>query len=169
MNRSAFTLLGTLALLAACEARIGKPDEKVELESVGNGQAESGELSIDTPGFKMKLDIPKAIADRAEVDSDSGVLYPGSTLSGMHVEGRGKGEGNRVELRFISKDDPAKIAAWYRDPARAGEFSIKSASRSGDVINLTGTEKEDGDPFDLSLSPRGGGGTDATLRLRDRG
>jgi hypothetical protein len=169
MNRPAFTLLGALALLAACEARIGKPDEKVELDSVGNGQAEGGELSIDTPGFKMKLDIPKAIADRAEVDSDSGVLYPGSTLSGMHVEGHRKEGGNRVELRFNSKDDSARIAAWYRDPARAAEFSITSASRSGDAINLTGTEKEDGDPFDLSLRPRGGGGTEGTLRLRDRG
>jgi hypothetical protein len=169
MNRSALTALAAFSILSACEARIGSEDEAPPPESTGNGQAEEGELSIDTPGFQMKLNIPKAIADRAEVDSDSGVLYPGATLSGIHVEGRGKAGDSRVELRFNSKDDPARIAAWYRDPARAAEFSITSASQNGDVINLSGTEKEDGDPFDLSLSPRGGGGTDGRLRLRDRG
>ncbi len=170
MTRSALAALAAMILLAACEARIGKEeDAPSQTESVGNGQAEEGELSIDTPGFQMKLNIPKAISDRAEVDSDSGLLYPGATVSGIHVEGRGKASDSRVELRFNSKDDPARIAAWYRDPARASEFTITSASRNGDVVNLSGTEKEDGDPFDLTLGPRGGGGTDGRLRLRDRG
>jgi hypothetical protein len=91
-------------------------------------------------------------------------------LSGMHVEARDRGEGGRstVELRFTSTDAPAKVAAWYRDPARASEFSVGSASQAGGVITIAGTEKEDGDPFELSLSPRGAG-TEGLLKLRDRG
>ena len=61
------------------------------------------------------------------------------------------------------------MVAWYRDPARADDFTIASASRKGGVITLAGAQKDDGDPFDLSLSPRNGGGTDGRLNLRERG
>lgn len=168
-------MLAATALLAACEARIGKEDSKPqagggETRTAANGKARAGEFSIDTPGFQMKIDIPESVAERADVESDKGILYPGAKLSGMHIEARERAEGGRsiVELRFTSADSPGKIAAWYRDPARAGEFSVASASESGGVISIAGTEKEDGDPFDLSLRPRSGGGTDGLLRLRDR-
>lgn len=167
--------LAAIALLAACEARIGKENAHAERaadksDTAGGGTAEAGQLSIDTPAFQMKLDIPDSLSERADIESDSGILYPGARLSGMHVEARDRGGGGRsiVELRFTSADAPAKVAAWYRDPARAGEFSVDSAKESGSVISLAGTEREDGDPFDLSLSPRSGGGTEGLLRLRDR-
>jgi hypothetical protein len=171
-------VLAVAALLAGCEARIGKEDPPAEAAATGNsaggageGEAEDGRLSIDTPGLQMKLDIPSGLAGRAQFDSDSGVLYPGAALSGMHVEARDGRQGGRsmVELRFTSPDDVAKIAAWYRDPARAADFTVGQASKSGAAVILTGTEKKDGDPFDLSLTPRAGGGTEGRLRLRDKG
>jgi hypothetical protein len=170
-------VLGAACALAACEARIGKEDRKTDTAASGDSaggeseaKAEEGQLSIDTPGFQMKLNIPEAMAERANVDSDSGILYPGATLSGMHVEARDRASGrSMVELRFTTGDAPGKVAQWYRDPARASDFSVASANQSGDVIRLSGAEKGDGDPFDLSLRPRSGGGTDGQLRLRDRG
>lgn len=166
--------LAAALLLAGCEARIGKDAAGPEAEASGRAssaeaKAEDGQLSVDTPGLQMKLDIPAALADRAEVDSDSGVLYPGATLRGMHVEGgRGKDDG-MVELRFTSSDDVPKIAAWYRDPARAAKFTVAQASQSGGIFTATGVDTEDGDRFDLSLSPRAGGGSEGRLRLRDKG
>ena len=166
--------LGAIALLAACEARIGNDKaggDTAATETSVKAGAEEGQLSIDAPGFEMTLDIPDALAERADLDSDSGILYPGATLSGMHVEARDRGAGGTslVELRFTSTDAPAAIAAWYRDPARAADFAVTSASGAGGSFAIAGTQKEDGDPFELSLSPRAGGGTDGRLRLRDRG
>ena len=177
--------LGALALLAACEARVGTDKAEAdtapqgsasaasggtENTSVAQAEAKDGELSIDAPGFKMKLDIPKALAGQAQINGDSGILYPGAALSGMHVAAREQSgsEQSRVELRFTSSDAPAKLVAWYRDPARAGEFTVGSVRQNGAGFSITGSESGDGDPFELSLTPRGGGGTEGVLKLRDR-
>ena len=166
-----FSIVGVFVLLAACEARIGRDDGQSNAAATAEGQdgAEEGTFSIDTPGFQMKLDIPAVVAERAEVDSENGLLYPGANLSGIHVEAREGSGRSRVELRFTTGDAPERVAAWYRDPARADDFTIASGSRNGGVITLAGTQKDDGDPFELSLSPGNGGGTVGRLKLRDRG
>ena len=68
------------------------------------------------------------------MDDDSGLIYPGSTFSGIHVEG-GRDErpsrDGEVELRFTSADAPDLVARWYRDPARAADFTVASAGREG--------------------------------------
>lgn len=163
--------LAALILLPGCEARIGQDGDGEKTAADGNvaGEAEEGRFSIEAPGFAMKIDIPESIAESADVDSDSGILYPGSKLSGMHIEASDDKAGSSgVELRFTSPDTPDRIAAWYRDPARAADFTIASAAREGDAILIRGTEKDDGDPFALRLTPRQGGGSDARLTLRDR-
>lgn len=181
--RKFLLLLSATALLAACDVQIGKkadnetatPQGSASASSGGTGepsaqpQAKEGQLSIDAPGFNMKLNIPKEFAERAEIDSNSGILYPGASLSGMHVEARERGgnEQSQVELRFTSNDAPAKVLGWYRDPARAGEFTVGAVRQNGGGYSLQGSEKGDGDPFDLSLNPRGSG-TEGVLRLRDR-
>ena len=146
-----------------------KPGERAEVSA--EGKAEEGQFSIDAPGFEMKVEIPSGIASRAKVESDGDdgdIVYPGSTLSGLHVEGGRKGEGgSAVELRFTSGDTPERIAAWYRDPART-EISVASATREGGDHVIQGTRKEDGEPFSVRLSPRSGGGTDARVMLVDR-
>ena len=169
-------LLGALALLAACEAKIDKegdtdsPESKAgeTAASPAEGKAKEGELSIKAPGFDMKIDIPGGVTSRAGSDSD--MLYPGSTFNGMHIEGSktGKGESG-VELRFTTPDAPEKVADWYRNPARADHFSVESARREGGGIVIAGKEKQDGDPFTLRLSPAARGGTEARLTLSDSG
>jgi hypothetical protein len=163
------TALSAILLLAACEARVGKETQSDVSQRSAEAKAEEGKFSIEAPGFGLKLSIPQALAERAEVDSDSGLLYPGSTLSGLHVEARDGAEGGRsgVELRFVSSDPPATVAAWYRDPVRARDFAVSSANETGGTWVISGAEREDGDPFEVTLGPRGGG-TDGRLRLRDR-
>lgn len=168
-----------VALLAACEAKIGKEDGETAAgndsqanEVSAEGKAKEGQFSIKAPGFDLKFTIPRGIASHAEVDSDSNILYPGATLSGMHVEAGKEGpSGARhgaVELRFTSGEAPDKIAAWYDDPARKDDISITSSTREGEAYVIVGQEKRDGDAFTVRLEPRGGG-TDGRLTIRDKG
>ena len=169
-------LLGGIALLAACEGQLEKGGETGGEEAQGSAAAssasnksEEGKLSIRAPGFDMKINIPKGLADRTDTDSE--LIYPGASLGGMHIEAGSGSAGKRnsgVELRFTSSDPIDKVAAWYRDPARAGGFSTASTSREGNAIVISGTQKSDGDPFNLRLSPAAAGGTEGRLTLTDR-
>jgi hypothetical protein len=173
-----FLVVGALAFLAACEAKIGKDSEAPREGAptgaeAAEGKAEDGRFSIKGPGFDMKIAIPKGVSDRAEVDSDNGLLYPGASLSGMHIEAGASGapadKNSGVELRFTSADAPEKVAAWYRDPARVKEFSIGSASRVGASTIIAGTRKGDGGAFKVRIGPGAGGGTDGRLTLSESG
>jgi hypothetical protein len=160
-----------LALLAACEMKVGTDEAGKAGGQTGvfaEGKAQDGSISIDAPGFDMKLNIPDAL--RAEIGADGDVLYPGSKLAGLHVQandGSGAGE-DSVELRFTTADAPAKVAAWYRDPAQAKELTVSSAQARGQGYDISGTSKGDGDPFTLTLTPAAGGGTEGRILLQDR-
>lgn len=168
--------LAAVALLAACEGQIGTTSENGSGEAGGgqpgssaSGKSEEGKLSIKAPGFDMKINIPEGLADQA--DTDNALIYPGATLGGMHIEAGSEKAGKRnsgVELRFTSSDPVDKIAAWYRDPARAAGFSTASTRREGEAVLISGTQKSDGDPFSLRLSPGPAGGTEGRLTLTDR-
>lgn len=161
--------LAAIACLAACEAKIGKDADKTTAAAAGSHEkAGEGSFSIDAPGFDMKVDIPDALAAKAHFDSDSGLVYPGAKLSGLHVDASDDTSSNGVEIVFTSADALATVAGWYRDPARADDFAVTSAVRQGDALVITGTEKEDSDPFTLRLSPHAGGGSEGRLTLRDR-
>ena len=163
--------LAALILLAACEMKVGTDkDEKAATQATASaeGKSEDGSISIDAPGFDLKLNIPDAL--RAQVGSDGEILYPGSKLAGLHVQaadGSGPGE-DSVELRFTTGDAPAKVAAWYRDPAQAKELVVTSVAQQGEGYRISGTSKPDGDPFELTLSPAAGGGTEGRILLQDR-
>ena len=155
--------------LTACEARFGN-----DADPAGNGsaqgKAEEGRLSIHAPGFDMKISIPEGIRREAGIDDDSGVIYPNSTLSGMHVEGgrddtRSDGQ---VELAFTSADAPDLIARWYQDPARAQHFAVATANREGPAFVIAGTTRDRDGDFRVHLTPRQGGGTEARVLLSDR-
>lgn len=176
MPAKPFAMIAALASLAACDVKVGKeadetaPPAPGQAAAAAEGKAEEGQFSINAPGFDMKIDIPAGVTN--DGDSDSDVLYPGSTLSGMHIEGSkgaadGKGDAG-IELRFTTPDAPEKVTAWYRDPARASGFTIAGVRREGDAVLISGAEKQDGDPFALRLSPRAGGGTEGRLTLSDR-
>ena len=174
-----FAAIGAAALtLAACEAKIGKDDADNAPAAKGaptdvsaEGKAKEGQFSIDAPGFALKFDIPEGIADHADVESDSDVLYPGAELSGMHIQAgddaKGRDSGS-VELRFTSVDAPGRVAAWYRDPARAKDLTVSAARREGDGFVIEGKDDE-GDPFKVIIGQGANGGTDGRLVLSDKG
>jgi hypothetical protein len=157
-------------VLTACEARFGN-----DVVPTGNGSAENkaeeGQVSINAPGVQMKINIPEGLRHEASVHDDHGLIYPGSTMSGMHVEGaregaQGKSEGE-VELRFASTDGPDAVAHWYQDPARARDFTVASASRDGAAYVFAGTRADRGGRFHVRLAARPGGGTDGRVLLSD--
>ncbi|HEX8444501.1 MAG TPA: hypothetical protein VF631_12735 [Allosphingosinicella sp.] len=163
-------VIGTAALLlAGCEVSVKREGEaKAEGAAPAQSAARDGEISIDTPGFDMKLDIPAAL--RSQISGDSDIIYPGSQVNGLNVtadQDNGKGR-SQVQMRFTSADAPAKVAAWYRDPTRAETLAGVSVQQEGPGFRIKGTGKDGGDPFDLRLSAAPGGGTQAELNLQNR-
>ena len=159
-----------LLLLAACEARVGKDGEDVSVSMDGGNAtaaAQNGMVSIDVPGFEMKVNIPENVRQRTGVDGDN-VIYPGSAVQGIDIRARGGAEGNGVNLAFSSADPADKIAAWYRDPARE-KFTVTSATKEGEVFVIAAEDKDatDRDTFFIRLTPRAGGGTDGRVTIRD--
>jgi hypothetical protein len=153
-------------LLGACEAQIGTDETRRAPVEVA-GKAEAGTVSIDTPGFDLKLKIPDVV--RAQIGTDGDLVYPGATLGGVHVAADGQSGGNgSVELRFTTPDAIERVAAWYRDPARAAELAVANVVREQTGLTISGTQTGDGDPFTVRLAPAAGGGTEARLVLRDR-
>jgi hypothetical protein len=159
-------------LLSGCEAKIGPAaDNAAETNGAAasaEGKAEEGKFTLDTPGFDLSFNIPM---NAAKTDKDSRLLYPGSTVTGLFIVAGPKapdGSDGEVELRFRSGDAPDRVAAWYRDAARAGEFRIDSSGKEGAEIRLAGTERKDGQGFKVRLGPAGGGGTDGRLTVRSR-
>jgi hypothetical protein len=164
-------IVAALAGLAACGSSKDKSEGAgAPVKAGAEGKAEEGRLSIKGPGVDLAINVPDALRGRVQVDADSGIMPPGAAVSGMHVQGDGgNADGGRdsVELRFSVREAPGRVVAWYRDPARARDFAVASASREGEEIVLTGTSGEGG-PFTVRLSARSGGGTDGRLVLVDR-
>lgn len=166
--------LSAIALLAACEARIGREDEAAAeangatAAASAEGQAEPGQFSIDAPGFELKFNIPEGITENTEVDSDSDLLYPGARVTGLHIQAAEGSGRDSVELRFASNEAPPAIADWYREPARKETLTVASVARQGGEIVVQGTEADGGEPFTVRLGPGEGGGTDGRLVLSDR-
>ena len=135
------------------------------------GRAEEGRLTVEADGFNMSIDIPDFVESEARIDDDNNLIYPGSDFAGMHVQGgRERPDGDRpgeVELRFTHADPPDRVAAWYRDPARAEDLTVDSATRRGDAIVIAGTVKSDNERFTVTIAPRAGGGSDTRLVLAD--
>lgn len=165
---------GAALALAACQARIGN-----DVEPSGNGSAENkaqeGQVSINAPGVQMRINIPEGLRHQAAIHDDSGLVYPGSTMSGMDVEGardakQGQNQSDgEVELRFASTDAPEAVARWYRDPARGRAFTLASSGREGAAYVFAGTKRDGGGRFRVRLAPRQGGGTDGRVLLTDGG
>lgn len=167
--------LGALALLAGCDLTIKDGEEAAggnNFTASAEGKAEDGKISVKAPGLDFSFKVPKGIADNMKADADSEILYPGSSIRGIHAAQGAKAEDGvrqgEVEIRFASPDPADRIAAWYRDPARGEGFAVTSAVQEGAGYLLAGTTKREGDGFKLHLDPGGDGGTDGRLIVQDR-
>ncbi|HEX8467306.1 MAG TPA: hypothetical protein VF620_05835 [Allosphingosinicella sp.] len=175
MNRpSLCTAFAAAALLCACDSKDG-PDEPGNAVAEGHvsaeGKAEEGKISLKMPGVDMTLSLPKGVANQARTERDSKLLYPGATLRGMAIAAgpdSDKSGDSEVEIRFSTPDPVDRVAAWYRDPARAEGFQLQKAAREGDSWLVAGVQKRDDHRFKLRLSPRPGAGTDGRLTVRHR-
>ena len=173
-RRSLCTAFAAAALLCACDSkdRRDQPDNgSANAHVSAEGKAEEGKISLKMPGLDMTLSLPKGVADEARAERDSKLLYPGSTLRGMAIAAgpeSDKSGDSEVEIRFSTPDPVDKVAAWYRDPARAGGFQLQRASKQGDAWLVTGVQKRDEQSFKLRLSPRPGEGTNGQLTVRHR-
>ncbi len=167
-----FCLFAAAVLATGCDMKIGNDANSGSGGNVSAaGKSKEGQMSVSAPGFEMKFDIPEGLQAKAGMNDDSGLIYPNARFSGIHVEGgsdsaRG-GSTGEVELRFSSSDSPDLISRWYRDPARAADFTVASAGREGDALVLAGTRKEDDGRFSVRLSPGSNGGTDGRVVLSD--
>lgn len=162
--------IAAIALLGACEARFGNDAAPVAENATAAGRAEEGRVTIEAPGFNMSINIPEGLRSEAAMDDNDGLIYPGSNFSGIHVLGREDNNAGRdqseVELRFTSADPIDRVVAWYRDAARAPEFSISAAAREGSDFVISGTRRNDNGRFTLRLAQRGTG-VDGRLLLVD--
>ena len=175
MIRSSLSMsAAAAALLCACDGTVRpeEPDNVVATEPVSaEGKAEEGKISLKMPGVDMTLSLPKGVADEARAERDSKLLYPGAILRGMAIAAgpdSDKSGESEVEIRFSTPDPLDKVAAWYRDPARAGGFQLERAAKAGDSWLVTGVQKRDEHRFKLRLSPRAGEGTNGRLTVRHR-
>jgi hypothetical protein len=168
-------LAAAAALLCACDSRPDK-DEPAnaaggsggEADAGAEGKAEEGRISFKASGLDLAFDVPGGIAREARSDRDSKVLYPGASIGGIHVAsaqaGKGGGE-SEVDFRYSTADPPEKVLAWYRDPARAEGFTLKSDKREGSEQVLTGVQARDKHSFKLRIAPKPGGGTQGRLTV----
>jgi hypothetical protein len=175
MNRlSLYTAAAAAASLGACDSRVRpeEPDNPVANSPVSaEGKAEEGKISLKMPGVDMTLSLPKGVADEARAERDSKLLYPGAILRGMAIAAgpdSARSGDSEVEIRFSTPDPVDKVAAWYRDPARAEGFQLQRAAKEGDLWLVTGVQKRDKHDFKLRLSPRPGEGTNGQLTVRHR-
>jgi hypothetical protein len=107
---------GAALALAACDARTGNG---ADANRSAEGKAEEGRLTVHTPGMDLKVNIPAPLRRGVGMHGEGDLVYPGSTMAGVHVEsGPDQGEHSQggVELTFHSADAPDQVA---RPGARA--------------------------------------------------
>ena len=127
-------------------------DTIVSIERSGN---ESGDLSVNLPGFDAKVRIPAEIMTSSKVDIDGVSLFPGSKVSSVKVA-----SGDQpLRMTFEAPADPAKVAAWFQE--RFADKSVKFAA-NGNV--LSGTTNE-GEAFSIALTPAAGGRSTGSIAI----
>lgn len=159
MTRSALCVLIAATLLAACG-----DDEKgssITLDASGTDgnfvagvDGNSGQFSIDAPGFSGRISLPKIKLDESSFRLNGVKLYPGSTIGGMNIDARDEdknGKGGGVRVTFDSPADPTTVRDYFADKLGKADFKLKV-----DGSGLSGTDDE-GRPFRLELAPLEGG------------
>lgn len=166
-----YCAIAAVLALAGCDMTIDTTEDNKATEQTGaetQVEAEANMVSIDAPGVDIKVALPQGIRTNMNADNDSALLYPGSTLSGVHIAaGEGTGDG-AVEIRFTNPDAPDKIAAWYRETAGT-DYTIDSAVPEGNGFVINGHQTDDNSAFTITLDSKDGGGTVGRLSVSGNG
>lgn len=157
--------LAPALLLAACG---GGSDQATQISISGGdngsdftaGVGKDGKVSIDAPGFKTAINLPKFQIGADNFDIDGVKLPTGSTVTNMNIDGKGKGSGDdRVEVSFNSPIGPAAVREWFQGKLAAKGFKLTAA---GDT--LSGTTDE-GKGFSLTTKAAGEGKSESVIAL----
>ncbi len=157
-------------LLAACNSQgpgtnisfDAKTDSGGTVKATADGK--TGDVSIDAPGFKAAISLPKIQLDANDVDISGVELFPGSKISGMSIfagDSKAKGSGN-LRVAFDAPADVTTVQSWFDKEMKKHGFTLAAGS-SG----LTGTTV-DGDPFSLELKPGASGHSNGVLAIEDK-
>ena len=165
----AAALILTAGLSACGDSKDGTSISINSTDSDGNVVASmdgnSGAVSINTPGFSGKLNLPKLHLDSQDFEMNGVHLYPGSTISGMNVEAHNGGkagdddDNGSVRVNFASPAAPATVRDWFKDQLNAHGFTV-----TADGNGLTGTTDEK-KPFKLDLTADGTDKSKGTLTV----
>ncbi|CAN5465175.1 hypothetical protein BH09PSE4_BH09PSE4_20550 [soil metagenome] len=167
MRRAALLPIALLLPLAACDSSPGtsisiKSDDKGGNTIAGMDGA-TGQVSIDTPGFKGNFTLPKIHLDAGDFDMNGVHLYPGSKISGMNVDAHdspGKDKDSGVAtVKFESPANPETVRAWFEEKLGKADFKLH---REG--TGLIGKTDED-KPFRLDLAPAGTDHAQGTITI----
>jgi hypothetical protein len=169
MLRPLAAALVLAAMLSACDG--SKEGTSISINStdadgntVANIDGKSGALSINTPGFSGKINLPKVHLDGGDFDMNGVHLYPGSTVSGMNIDAHDGGKSRDddrgvVRISFASPAAPATVRDWYQQKLTAAGFTL---SASGNGLVGTTDEKK---PFKLDLAPDGADKSKGTITV----
>lgn len=151
-------LVCLLALpLAACNDDIGNVQLSMN-DTDGNGAS----LSLDLPGIKGNIDLPKAKVNGADFDLNGVKLYPGSKIGKLNLgfSGAGKGDGNAVvDVTFESPATPDKVRDYFKERLPKAGFKLEDAG-----LGFTG-KTDEGKPFAMELKPAGADRTAGTIHI----
>lgn len=163
--------LVALALpLAACDGVEGNGTTISINSTDGNSTTQinadaNGRVSVDAPGFKGSITLPKMQITADSIDIDGAKLYPGSTVEGMSIfandGGKGaSGDGDRFTLRFVAPAALGDVQRWYRD----------ELNKHGARVELSGDGVEgktrDGKELRIEMASAGTNRTSGTLTVR---
>ena len=149
-------ILAPALLLAACGSNDAAKDEGTQISINGGEQGNSfsanmgkdGKVSIDAPGFKMDVNLPKIQLDAGDFDINGVELPAGSKITSMNIAGNDEKDG-ALKVNFTSPVGTAAVREWFQGKLAAEGFKLTA---SGD--NLTGTTDE-GKAFSLTTKANG--------------
>ena len=123
-----------------------------------NADGKTGKVDVELPGFSANLNLPKIMRDHSNFDLDGVKLYPGSKVRGVVVNA-GEGEKAKVRVSFDSPADQAKVKDWFK--SAFGEHEVAFSETPTGFSGKT----NDGDPFVLTLTPKGAAATSGTIDI----
>jgi hypothetical protein len=164
MRRLSSLSIIPLMVLAACDGHDQTGGNGTDINISGEGgnvvaaaNGKTGNVSLKVPGLSANITLPKLNIGADNLDIDGVKLYPGSTVSGMDIRDGGPGQEDKVNIRFAAPAAPDKVRDYF-----LANFTKNGATVAGNSQGLAGKSKE-GEPFTVTLSPDGKGGSAGVL------